>query len=227
MSGVVSGVVSGVAIKELASSFVSRGRPHEVAITTHSDQRPKHTPQMLYFSSRDRTAPNGKTGFRVAVEMHFAIERFNYARSDKYTNIKKGPATRARALVRKWKKHGYRPTYASDRGCKFIAASSDADYGAMKNPYMRDIMQRLIKRQDAKRNQRLPSELMHRVLCVTNFNENDTDLALPGPASSTEIVSVAGTRALGYAPLIAPPSLIALEFKYEMGDKKDIAIVCD
>ena len=62
---------------------------------------------------------------------------------------------------------------------------------------------------------------------MTNFNEHDTDLALPGATEVTEIVSVAATRALGYAPQIAPPALIALECKYEMGERPDMAIELD
>ena len=88
-------------------------------------------------------------------------------------------------------------------------------------------MTKAIKKQDDKRKNRLMSEKMHRLMCVTNFNEHDTDLALPGATEVTEIVSVAATRALGYAPQIAPPALIPLTCKYEIGERADMAIELD
>eukprot|EP00966_Prymnesium_polylepis_P095968 2223508-Prymnesium_polylepis.1 len=39
----------------------------------------------------------------------------------------------------------------------------------------------------------LMSEKMHRLMFVTNFNEHDTDLALPGATEVTQIVAVAAT----------------------------------
>eukprot|EP00966_Prymnesium_polylepis_P230489 5333491-Prymnesium_polylepis.2 len=144
---------------------------------------------MHTFDCPFRLTPNGLTGFELVLRMEAAIELAQPKEAAKLSDIHTGPATRAKILVKKWKKRGYRPSHASDRGNRFISGCASADYGASKHPHMGLVMQSVIKKQDIKRNQRLASELMHRTLIVTNFNEHDTDLALPGPAESTEIVS--------------------------------------
>ena len=179
---------------------------------------------MLYLDSTERTCPNGLTGFELVGLMHAAMANFNHAKFSKATSLHTGPATRAKVLVKKWK-FGFRPTQAPERGHKFISAAEGTGYGASKKPYLDGAIINVINKQDKKRRDRLPGELMHRVLCLTNFNEFDNDLALPG-CTETQIVSVAATRALGYAPLIVPDkhTPIMLDCKYHMGDRADMAI---
>jgi hypothetical protein len=148
-----------------------------------------------------------------------------------------GPAMRAKRMAKRMERNRM-PKWASERGHRFISRAADAGYGAHRtthskralgneNPYMDCEMQQAIEKQDAVRKNRLMSEMMHRACCAANFNEFDTDLALPGAAQSNAIVSVAGTRSLGWAPQIPPPSMIRLECKYQMGDKPDMPIELD
>ena len=178
---------------------------------------------MRHFDDPNRTTSTGITGFELAIKMRAQRELTLTKKAAKLCNLHTGPATRAKILVKKWKKHWFRPTYAPERGNRFIASTANVGYGASKEPYMDAKMVVAISKQDMMRKQnRFPTKEMHKLLCVAN-----ADLVLPGPQVTTEIVSVAGTRALGYAPLITPPGVIALECKYEMGEKADMAIELD
>ena len=132
-------------------------------------------------------------------------------------------ATRTKTFVKRYKRTGRVPTYAPERANRSIAGTSDAGYGE----HMGGRMRLAIEKQDAKRRDRLPSHRMHILMKLTNYNEHDTDLALPGATDTTEIVSIKATRALGNAPQIAPPALIQLDFRYELGDRSDCAIELD
>lgn len=179
------------------------------------------------FDCASRLTPSGNTYFELAMRMAYLQEAALTKRRAKLTNLHTGPATRAKMLVKKWKKRGYRPTYASERANRFISGVSDAGYGStsanlgskQKSPHLGGYMRLAIEKQDVKRRNRLPSHRMHILMKL-----NDAYLALPHAAETTEIVSVAATRALGYAPQIAPPGLIPLAFKYELGDRSDCPV---
>ena len=85
-----------------------------------------------YFDCPDRLTANGLTGFELAMRMLAQRELFQTKKAAKLSNIHTGPATRAKILVKKWKKLGYRPSYAPERNHRFISGISDAGYGASK-----------------------------------------------------------------------------------------------
>ena len=184
----------------------------------------------LEFDCPSRLTATGLTQFELSVRMSYLTEAALTVKRAKLTNTRTGPATRAKILVKKWKKRGYRPNYAYERANRFISGTSDAGYGSTsanlgtkeKSPHMGGRMRLTIEKQDAKRKERLPSHRMHILMKL-----NDTYLALPGATETTEIVSIKATRALGNAPQIAPPALIQLDFKYELGDRSDCAIELD
>ena len=183
----------------------------------------------LEFDCPSHLTATGLTQFELSIRMAYLTEAPLTA---KLTNARTGPATRAKTFVKRYKRTGRVPTYAPERANRFIAGTSDAGYGAKsanlgskeQSPHLGGHMRLTIEKQDAKRKDRLPSHRMHILMKLTNYNEHDTDLALPGAAETTEIVSIKATRALGYAPQIATPALIQLDFKYELGDRSDCPV---
>ena len=103
----------------------------------------------------------------------------------------------------------------------------DIGYGNCKDPYINGKLGVAIKKQDEKRKNRVMSELMYRAIEHAEYMDpTPGTLMLPGP-SVVEIVSLAGTRAIGYAPQIVAPNVIALECKYVIGEKADMPIELD
>ena len=159
----------------------------------------------------------------------------------KLIGTRTGPAERARA-IRSQMQQGYRPRYASERGNKFIDSGQDAGYGAHRafaGPRTErfDLLgYQTMAAQDAARATRPVGQTSLNALTLINsgdarvgrrnrgiegvtFGEGGLQgrstqamLALPGP-SLPGFTSVAGTRALGYAPQIAPPAVMQLPYR--------------
>ena len=173
-----------------------------------------------------RLAPNGQTYYQVIRKMKATYKKNKNYNLQAYYNLRTGPSNLALKMVKKMRR-GYMPKWASERGSRFISVAADGGYGAGISPSNGALLDgevaHAIEMQDENRRDRLPSEFMFRAMHAADATG---DLVLPGD-SNPEIVSVAATRALGYAPQIAPPAMIQLGCKYQMGDRPDMAIELD
>ena len=80
-------------------------KTHGPTATTHACESP--APMPVYFDCPDRLTANGLTGFELAMRMFAQRELFQTRKAAKLSNIHTGPATRAKILVKKWKKLGH------------------------------------------------------------------------------------------------------------------------
>ena len=141
----------------------------------------------------------------------------------KLRDARTGPAAIAKVCA-KLHKRGIEPAEVLD-GCKFESTVRDApveaeDYKSTKG------MNAAIWKQDERRatdETRLPGPLMYSAILAAGAH----CLALP-PATETAIVSAAATRALGFAPLVPPPSVIACGWnELDEGEHPSDPIVID
>ena len=118
--------------------------------------------------------------------------------------------------------------YVPKQGNRFVSGGcSVADYGYAKKDghHMHYDMKQAIESQDADRANRLMSEQMHRLMCVTNYDEFDTDCALPrSHPNHRDRVGCSHSRTRLRCPRSKAPACIALECKYAMGSRPDMAI---
>ena len=134
-----------------------------------------------------------------------------------------------------------RPRWASESTPRFLSGATDAGYGAHRQFDGRRTQQfemlnfRETQRQDAARATRPIGQTSANALALINSGDarvgrrvqtiggasysgqgrgisTQSMLALPAP-TTTGITSVAGTRALGFAPQIAPPAIMQLPYR--------------
>jgi hypothetical protein len=186
---------------------------------------------VLNFDAFELTTKTGIDRNELVVRMLTHIANYQKGKYTKFSNYSDGPARKARYLIRKMRR-GYRPKWVDDDEVKHkyvVSGVTDIGYGNCKqDPYMNGKLALTIKKQDERRNNRLMSELMYRAIEHAEFMDPAPGtLMLPGPSVTEPIVSVAGTQALGYAPLIEPPNVIALDCKYVIGEVVDMPIELD
>ena len=157
----------------------------------------------------------------------------------KLVSTRQGPATRA--LVRRNSmREGKQPRWASDSNPRFLSlGTTDAGYGAHRQ-YAGDskfegLMAAAQESQDRARANRPVGQTSANALALINSGDarvgrrvrtisgvsyggqrrginTQSMLALPAPTPQG-ITSIAATRALGYAPQIAPPAIMQLPFR--------------
>jgi hypothetical protein len=155
---------------------------------------------VAHFDSWKKSTPCGRyTRSELATKMINMRDQFNFKKFSRSTNPRTAPAYHAK-LRAKDLRDGFEPNWAYPTAPKFI---SQADGDSFWDPRDDEKMLKATMYQDKDRKEsdyRLPSEFMLRTIRATN---SDSALALPAP-TTTGITSVAGVRALGYAPQIVP-----------------------